>query len=266
MVELEGLEPTEAANKDSKYTIAKKDGTDNHYGYTSSENEDGGYSWSQGDITRYDSNNGLSIGDSNGDSKYNDNPDGGLLSDLTNFLRTDSELYASFYNSLRIGTKLVDSQVGIDLANHFKNGAGATKYWYSNSVLATEIGSSQGFSDYANVFEQAALDYFNINSSLDGFKSMAISTLSSEPNLNYSSLFLTATVGGIQRVKATITKISANDIMVTYFVLDRFGAGSEDQSGSKQFFPGLVDMSVLQYYRANETTYRPFKNFIFIKR
>ncbi len=216
-------------------------------------------------IGRFSSIQGMPT-DSKGDSKYGDKPS--ELNKYTEFRLALGETLNknNFERCLYMSTMFVDYNAGERLSNQFIYGAGKNLYWSEKSSLASEISSSQAFIDYAQSFEKNAIDHFMKNGSLDGFETKATELLGKELNLNFESVFLTATVGGVQKVTATITKITSNDIEVTYTLYDRFGAGFEDQQGGKSTLPGLVPFYVLQHYYGTENKYRPFVNVINVKR
>ncbi len=268
MIELEGLEPAEAGKKEGEYQIAAKKGdSDKFFGWTWSKAEGSKeLTWVQGDITTFDSNKGQAITNPDGDAAYADHPKKNISTTTAGQLGTSTQsLFSSVVVALTTGTIGADSKVGARLAIHFGGGKGKNLYWSSSSVLAKEIEASGEFKKYSQAFEKAAMDFYKANKTLDGFKIKAESSLENEPNLNGSSLFLTTTVGGIQGVKAKITKISATDITVKYTVMDTFGAGTSDQTGKKQFLPGLVSMYVLQHFKSNGKSFRPFTNIINIE-
>ncbi|HEX8549531.1 MAG TPA: hypothetical protein VF691_21390, partial [Cytophagaceae bacterium] len=87
-----------------------------------------------------------------------------------------------------------------------------------------------------------------------------------------NNIFLYSTIGGVQRVNATVLSISTDgntaqiSASYVYRIMDTFGAGTTD--GTRALLPGLVQTYVLQHYRNtnNKSLYRPYMLGVDVKR
>ena len=179
---------------------------------------------------------------------------------------TDSKLELNMMTGLVAGA---GTDVGMDLYNHFVGGGGTDLNFNNSSTLSNEIRQDQRFIDAARTFERAALSYYDGHGSLTGFDGdQALKDL----NLDFSGVGTNATlataIGGVQGLKATVTKISKDHITVEYTVFDVFGAGTAD--ATRTLFLGLPSMWVLQHHRNEDPEdrnwYNPFVLGVTIKR
>ena len=270
-IDLDGAEPATPGTKNNEYQIAKKQGTEESYGYTWSMIDVARKTlgWVQGDRT--DFSRGEVEGykrdknhpNSDEDLVSGDNPPYPSVSaHLKDERLTDLALEENFKNAFWAGTVLTDSKEGAAFVNNFFAGGGKELSFGTNSTISKEIFNDKRFQGFATQFEDATVKYFKSFGSLNGFNG--------EKNLPQlfdlsgirNNLFLAATIGGVQNVVATVTAIRVeNDghiIASFYYTLhDAFGAGTTD--GTRTEFPGLVDMYVLQHYRnLNNNKYKPF--------
>ena len=262
MVELEGLEPAEAATKDSKYTIANKSGTEDSYGYTSTIGKDGSYSWKQGSSTTF-SNGDLTKGSHHdNDKKYFPNQavngaiTSGYVGDNSETIRL-ADFTSAFIAGTSGGSSIAKGEA-MSLLTNFIKGTWQSKTFGSNSEMSKMLGADPNFKDYATKFEAEALKYFNNNKTLEGFDGKDLMNALGKPYIK-DAIFMYTVMGGTQKWKATITSVSSTDIKVSYQVYDRFGAGTDDATRS---LPGLSSLYWLQHnshqHGASWSKYAPF--------
>lgn len=261
-IDVEGAEPQKAGTQYGQYEVAPVQGTDENYGWTWSKSEDGNGFWNQGCTTSF--YNGITSGDQarandpQGDLKSGDNPPYPNVNiGRKNLTESTNELFAKFRLSLIAGA----GDLGAEMADHFAVDMGVNRVAPSDMRIAAEILKDKGFIKFANKFEASALEYYRANGSLDGF----VGEDYLKPRVQFSSnsgasLTLQTLYGGTQGVSATITKVTATQIQVTYRICDVFGAGKSDASRWK--FPGLQSMYILQHYRnltsENKNYFKPF--------
>lgn len=252
MVELEGLEPAEPGSSDGQYSIAAKQGSNDFFGWTWNTKDK---NWLQGSSTQYSRGN-ASTNSPDDDLTKTFHPGQDVNTRNTAF--TDSKgnriegLTAThldrFRTAYNLGTSLERTNEEDILLNNFINGNNGVQTFGTNSFMAGLISQDDGFVNFAQKFEAAALSYFNANGNLEGFGGNQ--TLQGLGALSITDTWFMHTVmGGTQQVNAQIRSISANEIQVNYMIWDHFGAGRND-AGSR--LPGLPSMYWLQH---NSTTY-----------
>lgn len=259
MIELEGLEPEATPDKNSGYTIAKRKGTSDYYGYTSVADEKGNYSWKEGASTT--SEYGEVIGSNEDDNKkYFKGQE--INSVTVGGNNNEKARFADFLKGFSLGISLEGSGAQKDagkLVSNFVIGMGKSLTFFQGSEMSRLLSEDSQFEDYAEKFEKAAMDYYKNNgNSLEGFDGNRVMRNLGKPYIK-DQWFMYAVMGGTQKWKTTITKISATDISVTYQAYDRFGAGRDDAT---RILPGLPSLYWLQHnsyiHGVSKNKYTPF--------
>ena len=269
-IDLEGLEPAENGSEKGEYQEAQKKGTTENRGYTWNVNEKGNGSWVEGDIVAY--KNGITNkteakNSGQSDMLYGDEPDypNPLVAKL-DLLDTDPELRLKMQAGLTAGAGIT---IANTLMNHFVSGAGADLLFTNGGLLSSEVAADPRFLTFARNFENQALNYFAANGTIEGFGGEEV-LRTTRPNFGgvTNNLTLATAIGGTQGVKAQITMVNSQRIMVTYTIYDVFGAGDED--GNRVLFPGLTSMWVLQHHRNEDAedrnSYNPFVSAVPVNR
>jgi len=155
---------------------------------------------------------------------------------------------SAFYGGISLENDAAKREAGI-LMYKFENGENSTFSFSASSNMSRLLSSDPAFLVIAQRFEKAAKEFYGSYHTLDGFDGQQ---LLGRPYIK-DTWFMHTVLGGTQQFDATITKVTANEILVRYSVWDHFGAGTNDATSK---LPGLPSMYILQ--RVPGRKYVPF--------
>jgi hypothetical protein len=144
----------------------------------------------------------------------------------------------------------------MQLLEHFALGSGKQMSFGTDSYASETASEDSDFIEMAEKFENAAMKCYKEHGNLNQFNGSKIL----EKNKPYmdDTWFLHTIMGGMAQVTAVINKISAEEINVTYYLWDHFGAGTND---TKTNLPGLSALYHLQHNFSegkNSNYFKPF--------